>query len=88
MEWIYRFSSGSCVTVSSFAKNRREIRFRTLTLRIRCSVQESDIVGRMRVQRRHRFSADLTDGSWKGFWPARPPGPHHRCGLVVNPTPC
>jgi hypothetical protein len=58
-----------------------------LTMRIRCSVRDGGIVGRMRVQRDVvRFSPELTDSSWnKILADLVNQDRFMRCGIVMNP---
>jgi hypothetical protein len=58
-----------------------------LTMRIRCAVRGSNIVGRMRLQRDViRFSPDLTDSSWSRVLAILVSQDRvMRCGMVMNP---
>jgi hypothetical protein len=58
-----------------------------LTMRIRCSIRDSSIEGRMRVQRDViHFSANLTDSSWnKILADLAKQDRFARCGMVMNP---
>ncbi len=58
-----------------------------VTMRIRCAVRDSSIVGRMRLQRDViRFSPDLTDSSWSRVLAILVSQDRFtRCGMAMNP---